>query len=104
MLEKQRPIEKYFCQGRHGGADCFYLTQNYFRIPKQGIRDNANLVVLFAQDGKNTRAIHDTFVGGDMSYGEFRDFCTVCWDEPYGFANINLTSKTFNGKYRRGFD
>jgi len=33
MIEKQGPIEKYFCLGRHGGADCFYhaTTSN----PKQ---------------------------------------------------------------------
>jgi len=104
MLEKQEPIEKYFCQGRHGGADAFYLTQNFFRIPKQSIRDNCNLVVLFNQDGKNTRAIHDVFVGGDMLSDEFRDFCRVCWGQPYGFAVIDLTSKPFDGKYRCGFD
>jgi len=104
MLEKQTPIEKYFCQGRHGGADCFYLTQNYFRIPKQAIRDNANLVVFFSQDGKNIRAIHDAFVAGDMPFDEFRDFCRSCWDQPYAFAVIDLTSKAFNGKYRCGFD
>jgi hypothetical protein len=78
MLEKQGPIEKYFCQGRHGGADCSYLTQNYFRIPKQAIRDNANLVVLFNQDGKNLRSIHDAFVGGDIPFDEFRAFCQTC--------------------------
>ena len=36
MLEKnQTPIEKYFSQGRHGEADCFYLCQSYFRIPNK---------------------------------------------------------------------
>lgn len=104
MLEKQGPIEKYFCQGRHGGADCFYLTQNYFRIPKQAIRDNANLVVLFNQDGKNMRSIHDAFVGGDMPFDEFRAFLGTCWALEYGFAVIDLTSKPYNGKYRCGFD
>ena len=58
MLEKnQTPIEKYFSQGRHGGADSLYLCQSYFRIPKQAIRDNANLLILFKQDAKNLRAI-----------------------------------------------
>jgi hypothetical protein len=104
MLEKQTPIEKYFCQGRHGGADCFYLTQNYFRIPKQAIRDNCNLLILFNQDAKNMRAIHDTFVGGDMDFNEFRKFCSECWAQPYGFCVIDLTSEVYNGKYRCGFD
>ena len=104
MLEKQEPIEKYFTMGRHGGADCFYLTQNYFRIPKQAIRDNANLIILFNQDSKNLRAIHDTFVGGDMPFDEFRKFFSECAGQPYGFAVIDLTSKVYDGKYRCGFD
>jgi len=104
MLENQTPIEKYFCQGRHGGADCFYLTQSYFRIPKQAIRDNCNLLILFNQDAKNARAIHDTFVGGDMPFDEFREFCRWCWAESYGFCVIDLTSKPYNGRYRCGFD
>jgi len=104
MLEKQTPIAKYFCQGRHGGADCFYLTQNYFKIPKQIIRDNCNLLILFNQDGKNAQAIHNTLVGGDMAFDEFYEFCQQCWAEPYGFCVIDLTSKPFDGKYRCGFD
>ena len=104
MLEKQSPIEKYFSQGRHGGADCFYLCQSYFRIPKQAIRDNANLLILFAQDAKNLRAIHDTFVSGDMNFNEFRQFFRSCTGRKYGFAVIDLSREIDNGKYRCGFD
>lgn len=74
MLKKQRPVEKYFTMGRHGGADCFYLTQNYFCIPEQAIRDNSNLNILFNQDSKKLRSIHDTVVGDDMPFDEFRTF------------------------------
>lgn len=104
MLEKQSPIEKYFSQGRHGGADCFYLCQSYFRIPKQAIRDNANLIILFNQDLKNLRAIHDTFVGGDMDFTEFRKFFAECTAVKYGFATIDLTRESNNGRYRCGFN
>jgi len=104
MLEKQTPIEKYFSQGRHGGADCLYLCQSYFRIPKQAIRDNINLLVLFNQDVKNLRAIHDTFIGGDMDFDEFRRFFAKCTAEKFGFAVIDLTSEPTDGKYRSRFD
>ena len=104
MLEKQSPIEKYFSQGRHGGADCFYLCQSYFRIPKQAVRDNANLIILFAQDIKNLRAIHDTFVSGDMDFNEFRKFFSTCTEKRFGFSVIDLTRDIDNGRYRCGFD
>lgn len=105
MLEKQTPIEQYFSQGRHSGADCFYLCQSYFRIPKQCIRDNANIIILFNQDVKNLRAIHDTFVSGDMDFAEFRKFFSECMTAcKHAFAVIDLTREANNGKYRSQFD
>jgi len=104
MLENQTPIERYFSQGRHSGVDCFYLCQSYFRIPKQCIRDNANMIILFNQDAKNLRAIHDTFVGGDMDFNEFRKYFSECCANKYGFAVIDLTRETNSGKYRSQFN
>ena len=105
MLEKQTPIEQSFSQGRHSGADCFYLCQSYFRIPKQCIRDNANMIILFNQDVKNLRAIHDTYVSGDMDFNEFRKFFSECMTAcKHSFAVIDLTREANNGKYRSQFD
>lgn len=104
MLEQQALIEPYFARGRHGGANCFYLTQDFFHIPNGAIRNNANLLVLFNQTGKDQRAIHDIYVRGDMPLDEFYNFCSECWDQPYGFAVIDRTSKVYDGKYRCGFD
>jgi len=61
-------------------------------------------LILFNQDVKNAQAIHDTFVGGHMTFDEFREFCGQCWAEPFGFCVIDLTSKAYNGMYRCGFD
>lgn len=101
--EKQPPIEKYFSQGRNGGADCFYLTQDYYKIPKI-IRGNCNLLVLFTLDTKTMRSIHDSFVGGDMDFAEFREYYTECWPQRFGFLVIDFTREPYNGKYRCGFD
>ena len=30
----------------------FYLSQNYFKLPRQTIRENANFICLFPQDLK----------------------------------------------------
>jgi hypothetical protein len=39
QLEKQNTCEKYYIRGRHSNVDCFYLAQNYFRLPRQTIRE-----------------------------------------------------------------
>ena len=40
LLEKQNACEKYYARGRHSNVDCFYLSQNYFKLPRQTIREN----------------------------------------------------------------
>src|SRR5688572_20735263 len=35
QLEKQNKCEAYYIRGRHSNVDCFYLAQNYFKLPRQ---------------------------------------------------------------------
>ena len=104
LLEKQNKCESYYVRGRHSNVDCFYLSQNYFKLPRQTIRENANLIVLFPQDLKNMNHIYYDHVSYDMTRDEFRTLCKTAWEQPYGFVVIDLTSKKNNGKYRSGFD
>ena len=100
MLEKQNKCESYYIRGRHSNVDCFYLTQNYFKLPRQTIRENANFICLFKQDLKNINHIYHDHVSTDLSKEEFKKLCKECWDKPYGFVVIDLTSDKNNGKYR----
>jgi len=50
LLERQNKCEAYYTRGRHSNVDCFYLAQNYFKLPRQTIRENANFICLFPQD------------------------------------------------------
>ena len=104
LLEKQNTCEDYYTRGRHSNVDCFYLSQNYFKLLRQTIRENANFICLFSQDKKNINLIYGDHVGEDMSKDDFRKFCYECWSKPFGFVVIDLTSKKNEGKYRQGFD
>ena len=44
VLEKQNTCESYYVRGRHSNVDCFHLAQNYFKLPRQTIRENANFM------------------------------------------------------------
>ena len=74
LLERQNKCECYYIHGRHSNVDCFYLSQNYFKLPRQTIRENANFICLFPQDRKNINHIYNDHVCDDMSKEEFRDF------------------------------
>ena len=104
QLEKQNKCETYYIRGRHSNVDCFYLAQNYFKLPRQTIRENANFICLFPQDLKNINHIYNDHVSTDMPKEEFRKLCKAAWDVPHGFVVIDLTSKKHSGKYRSGLD
>ena len=75
FLEKQNTCESYYVRGRHSNVDCFYLAQNYFKLPRQTIRENANFICPFPQDVKNLNHIFDDHVGSDRTKKEFRQSC-----------------------------
>lgn len=102
--DKQDVIREYFAMGRHSKVDCLYLCQSYARIPKHLIRDNANLLILFKQDGMNLRHIYNDHVNTDMTFDTFNNICGQCWRKKYGFMVIDKDSSIFEGRYRRGFN
>lgn len=102
--DKQDVMREYFSMGRHKNVDCFYLCQTYTHIPKQLIRDNANMLALFKQDEMNLQKVYRDHVNTDMSYEQFKDMCAHCWKDKYGFIVINKDSDINRGRYRQGFD
>lgn len=104
VCDSQSVIRDYYCFGRHKNIDCFYLCQTYSAIPKQLVRDNANLLVVFKQDNTNLKHIYDDHVNVDMSIDQFKQICSYCWIDDYGFLVIDKDSDLYRGRYRKGFD
>ena len=102
--DKQDTIREYFAMGRHSNVDSFYLCQTYAKIPKHLIRDNANLLILFKQDGTNLKHVYNDHVNTDMSYENFCILCRKCWENKYGFLVIDKDSSVTCGRYRKGFN
>lgn len=104
VCENQNAMRNYFSMGRHSNVDCFYLCQTYSKIPKQLIRDNANLIILFRQDMTNLKHAYNEHVNTDMSFKNFINLCGLCWKDKYGFLLIDKDRELNNGRYRRGFN
>ena len=102
--EKQDNIRAYFCMGRHHQVDSIYLCQTYTRIPKHLVRNNTNFLVLFRQDDMNLKHIYEDHVNTDMSFAQFRDLCSQCWKDKYGFLVIDKDSDMNRGRFRKAFD
>lgn len=102
--ENHDMIRKYFSMGRHNHIDSIYIGQTYSKIPKQLIRDNINLLVIFKQDETNLKHIYNEHVGVDMSYNQFKNVCRTAWKEKYSFLVIDKDRELNTGRYRVKFD
>jgi len=101
--DKQDTVREYFSMGRRmSHVVCFYLCQSYARIPKHLIRDNANLLILFKQDGTNLKHVFNDHVNIDMPYEDFSElYRNCCIQQKYGFLVIDKDSALINGRYSK---
>ena len=81
LLEKQNTCESYYARGRHNNVNCFYLAQNHSKLPRQTIKENANVICLFYQHLKNLNHIFEDHVGSDMTKEEYRQLCKEAWEK-----------------------
>lgn len=105
ICSEQSPIREHFSYGRHKKIDCFYLCQTYSSISRQLIRDNSNFILVFRQNNQNLKHIFDDHINdGEMTFQTFKNICSQCWKEPFGFLCINKDETKNSGRYRQGFD
>ena len=106
--EKQDAVKEHFSAGRHKRNDALYMCQTYTRIPKQLVRDNANVLLLFRQDEHNLQVAYNEHVDPSDFAGSFDKFKTMCntvWQRsPFAFVMIDKTRQARKGRYRDGFD
>lgn len=102
--DEQDKIRSYFSMGRHKNIDAVYLNQTYSKIPKQLVRDNANLIVLFKQDDMNLKHVYNDHVTTDMSFESFKNLCCECWKNTHDVLVIVKDNELNAGRYRKGFD
>lgn len=102
--ENQNNIRNYFAMGRHKQIDCFYLSQTYSKIPKQLVRDNVNLLIIFKQDDINLKHIYNEHVNTDLEWLQFKKLCSTIWQDQFNFLLVNKDCPLNEGRYRKGFD
>ena len=97
----QSSADSFYTRARHNNIDCFYITQNFYKLPRQTIRSNANFMIFFKLSQKDVGNIfHDSEASSDFNnITQFREFCNKAWSEPYGFVIIDK-DKDLKHRYR----
>ena len=92
-------IDEFFMRGRHENIDVYYISQSYFALPRQSIRNNIDRLILFKQTLRDVQSMYYDIGAYDMNYDEFKLMCHKAWDERFNYLYIDMTKKN-EGKYR----
>ena len=93
-------IDEFFTRGRHEDLDVYYISQSYFALPRQSIRNNSDRLILFKQTLRDVQSMYHDIGALDMIYDEFKEMCRVAWSEKLNYLCIDMTKNKNDGKYR----
>ena len=93
-------IDEFFTRGRHEDLDVYYISQSYFVLPRQSIRNNSDRLILFKQTLRDVQSMYYDIGAYDMKYDEFKEMCHRAWDEKLNYLCIDMTKNKNDGKYR----
>ena len=98
LLSKQESnIELFFTRGRHNNIDFYYISQSYFHLPKNTIRNNLNIIILFKQTLRDNILIFHDIAGLDLE--EWKQLCRKAWENDYDYLQMDRFAKIGEGRY-----
>ena len=98
--ENSSQIDEFFTRGRHEDLDVYYISQSYFALPRQSIRNNSDRLILFKQTLRHVQSMYHDIGAFDMIYDKFKEMCRVAWSEKFNYLCIDMTKNKNDGKYR----
>ena len=84
-------IDEFFTRGRHENLNVYYISQSYFVLPRQSIRNNSDRLILFKQSLRDVQSMYYDIGAYDMNYSEFKEMCHEAWDEKFNYLCIDIT-------------
>ena len=81
--------DAFLTRARHQNLDFYYITQSWYELPKNTIRNNCSWIMLFPQTLKDNTIILNDFSGVHMCFSEWRKFCREAWQKIYIYIQID---------------
>ena len=98
--ENSSQIDEFFTRGRHEDLDVYYISQSYFALPRQSIRNNSDRLILFKQTLRDAQSMYYDIGAYDMKYDEFKEMCHKAWSEKFNYLCIDTSKNKNEGRYR----
>ena len=90
---------EFFTRGKLEDLRVFYVSQSYFGLPRQSIRNNSDKLILFKQTLRDVQRMYYDIGAYDMNYDESKEICHKAWKERYNYLSIDMTKSKIEGKY-----
>ena len=93
MLGARNSSQKneFVTRGKHEDLDAYYISQSYFGLRRQSIRNNCERLILFKQTLRDVQSMYYDIGAFDMIYDEFKEMCRIAWSEKLNYISIDLT-------------
>ena len=98
--ENSSLVDEFLTRGRHEDLDVYYISQCYFALPRQSIRNNSDRLILFKQSLRDVQSMYYDSGAYDVKYDEFKEMCHKAWSERFNYLCIDMIKNRDNGKYR----
>ena len=93
-------IDEVFTRVTHEHLDVYYISQSYFALPRQSIRNNSDRLILFKQTLRDLQSLYYDIGAYDMNYDELKQMCHTAWLERFNYNCIDVTKDKKDGKFR----
>ena len=87
-------IDEFYTRGRQEDLSVFYISQSYFALPRQSIRNNTDRRIHFKPSLRDVEFLYKDIGGYDMKYDEFKAMCHETWSEKFNYLCFDMTKKT----------
>ena len=100
LLSKQESnFDPFFTRGRHNKTDIYYISQSFFHLAKNTIRNNSSIFILFKQTLRDIILLFNDIAGLDKKLEEWKHLCRKTWENDYNYLQIDRFVKIGEGRY-----
>ena len=79
----------FFTRGRHQNLDIYYISQSWYELTKNIIRNNCSRIMLLSQTLKDITMIYNDISGLLMSFSKWPKFCRESWQKRYNYTQTD---------------
>ena len=102
-LGPQNKAGAFYSRGRHTNCKTLYITENYFTLLRNSVRENSNFIIFYPQNSKSVQDIQADYCP-DLPFEEFSALCQRIWKANFNFLTIDLSSEILDGKCRKNLE